>query len=226
MSILSVVSLCATGGQIVHKNFSLTVYQSLESNLHEALEASAGASGDDRWAFTALLIDRLAFRQLLIDRGVLDRIALHDQWSEHNQGLNRFRGSFYSQYLQPLFYEALATHPRQRGDDLPDSFRDVPHLAGGLFKPILSDERDHDVPDTVMKPVLSQFVESEERTLVNEAANGSLLQTYTEGFESRDLAGQIPQHYSAIVDAYKSEIEYVESEIERTLRSFTNPEAN
>jgi hypothetical protein len=26
-SILSVVSLCATGGQIVHKNFSLTVYQ-------------------------------------------------------------------------------------------------------------------------------------------------------------------------------------------------------
>ena len=26
-AILSVVSLCATGGQIVHKNFSLTVYQ-------------------------------------------------------------------------------------------------------------------------------------------------------------------------------------------------------
>jgi len=168
----------------------------------------------------------LAFLKLLIDRGVLDGVALHDQWSEHNQGLNRFRGSFYSQYLQPLFYDALATRPRQRGDDLPDSFRDVPFLAGGLFEPILSDERDYDVSDTVIKPVLSRFVESEERTLVNEAANGSLLQTYTEGFESRDLAGQIPRHYSTIVDAYEAELEYVESEIERTLRSFTGPEAN
>jgi hypothetical protein len=201
-------------------------YQSLDSNLHEVLEAPASTSESDQLAFTALLIDRLAFLKLLIDRGVLDDIALHDQWSEHNQGLNRFRGSFYSQYLQPLFYDALATRPRQRGEDLPDSFRDVPYLAGGLFEPILSDEHNYDVPDTVVKPVLSRFVESEERTLVNEAANGSLLQTYTEGFESRDLAGQIPQHYSAIVDAYDAEIEYVESEIERTLRSFTSPEAN
>ena len=201
-------------------------YQSLESNLHETVEAPAGASEDDRLAFAALLVDRLAFLKLLIDRGVLDGIALHDQWSEHNHGLNRFRGSFYSQYLQPLFYDALATRPRQRGDELPDSFRDVPFLAGGLFESILSDERDYDVPDTVMKPVLSRFIESEERTLVNEAANGSLLQTYTEGFESRDLAGQIPRHYSAIVDAYEAELEYVESEIERTLRSFTGPEAN
>jgi len=77
-----------------------------------------------------------------------------------------------------------------------------------------------------MKPVLSRFLESEERTLVNEAANGSLLQTYTEGFESRDLAGEIPRHYSAIVDAYEAELEFVESEIERTLRSFTGSETN
>jgi hypothetical protein len=202
-------------------------YHSLESNLYGALEAPTGASEDDQLAFTALVVDRLAFLKLLIDRGVLGSIAFHDQWSEHNQGLNRFRGSFYSQYLQPLFYDALATRPRQRGDeDLPDSFRDVPYLAGGLFEPILPDEHDYDIPDTVMKPVLSRFVESEERTLVNEAANGSLLRTYTEGFKSRDLAGQIPQHYSTIVDVYETEIEYVESEIERTLRSFTSPEAN
>lgn len=98
---------------------------------------------------------------------------------------------------------------------------------GGLnFCIVLSDEDDYDVPDTVMKPILSRLVESEERTLVNEAASGSLLQTYTEGFESRDIAGQIPRHYPDIVDAYESEIKYVESEIERTLRSFTSTEAN
>jgi len=71
-------------------------YQSLESNLHETIEVPAGASENDRLAFAALLVDRLAFLKLLIDRGVLDGVALHDQWSEHNQGLNRFRGSFYS----------------------------------------------------------------------------------------------------------------------------------
>lgn len=198
-------------------------YQSLESNLHDALDAPAEASRSDELAFAALLVDRLAFLKLLVDRGVLDGVALHDQWSEHNQGLNRFRGSFYSQYLQPLFYDALSTRPRRRDGDLPDPFRDVPFLAGGLFDPILSVEHGYDVPDTVMKPVLARFVEAEERTLVNEAAGGSLLQTYTEDFESRDLAGQIPQHYSAIVDAFRAEIEYVESEIERTLRSFANP---
>jgi hypothetical protein len=203
-------------------------YQTLESNLHDSLDAPPGTSEEDQLAFAALLVDRLAFLKLLIDRGVLDDVALHDQWSEHNKGLNRFRGSFYSQYLQPLFYDSLATPPQRRDDDLPSSFGDVPFLAGGLFDRILSDERDYDVPDTVMKPVLSRFVEGEERTLVNEAAGGSLLQTYTEDFESRELAGQIAQaqHYSVLVDAYESEIEYVESEIERTLRSFTNPETN
>jgi len=198
-------------------------YQSLESNLQTAVDAPMEAEKSDKLAFAALLADRLAFLKLLIDRGVLDDVALHEQWSEHNHGLNRFRGSFYSQYLQPLFYDALATPPHQREEVLPDPFVEVPHLTGGLFEPILPEERVYDVPDGVMKPILVQFVESEERTLVNEAADGSLLQTYTEEFESRELAGQMPQRYTAIVDAYTAEIEYVESEIERTLRSFTDP---
>lgn len=199
-------------------------YQTLESNLHDGLDAPSDASRGDQLAFAVLLVDRLAFLKLLIDRGVLDDVALHQQWNEHNQGLNRFRGSFYSQYLQPLFYSALATRPQKREDDLPRSFSDVPFLAGGLFDPILPEERDYDVPDTMMKHLLSRFVEGEERTMINEAAGESLLQTYTGYFENSDLAGQIPQHYSTIVDAYEAEIKYVESEIERTLRSFTGPE--
>ncbi|WP_226042471.1 hypothetical protein [Natrinema sp. DC36] len=198
-------------------------YQSLESNLQTAVDTPTGAEKSDKLAFAALLADRLGFLKLLIDRGVLNDVALHEQWSEHNRGLNKFRGSFYSQYLQPLFYDALATPPNQREENLPDSFVEVPHLTSGLFEPILPEERTYDVPDEAMKPILVQFVESEERTLVNEAADGSLLQTYTEEFESRELAGQMPQHYTAIVDAYTTEIDYVESEIERTLRSFANP---
>jgi hypothetical protein len=220
----------AIGGLTRFYDFYLEVisgdgdYRSLDSNLQDSLNPPAGASRSDQLAFATLLVDRLAFLKLLIDRDVLNDVVLHEQWSEHNQGLNQFRGSFYSQYLQPLFYDALGTHTRQRDDDLYSSFNNLPFLNGGLFEPILPDERDYDVPDKMMKPLLSRFVENERRTLINEATGGSLLQTYTEEFESRDLAGQIAQHYSTIVDAYESEREYVESEIERTLRSFTSPE--
>ena len=201
-------------------------YQSFESNLYNTVESPASASDDDRLAFATLLVDRLALVKLLIDRGVLDDISLYDQLNEHTHGLNRYQGSFYSLYLQPLFYDALSTRPQQRGDDVPSSFRDVPFLDGGLFKPILPDEGDYDVSDEVIEPILSRFVEGEERTLINEATNGSLLETYTEEFESQDLAGQMARHYPTIVDSYEAEIEYVESEIERTLRSFTDSETN
>ncbi|MDL0138807.1 hypothetical protein PNP85_04720 [Halobacterium salinarum] len=200
-------------------------YQHLDTALVDAIEEPPDASQPEKLAFAVLLVERLAFVKLLADRGILKRVALHAQWSEHNQGLNRFRGSFYSQYLQPLFYDALSTPSQQRDDGLPEMFGDVPYLGGELFESILPSGRAFDVPDSVMKLVLTQFVENEERTLVNEAAAGSILETYTEEFESRELAGQIPQHYVDIVDAYREEIEYVESEIERTLRSFAATEA-
>lgn len=200
-------------------------YQQLDAALVDTIEGPPDASQSEKLAFATLLVDRLAFVKLLADRGILEGVALHTQWSEHNQGLNRFRGSFYSQYLQPLFYHALSTPTPQRDAELPEMFSDVPYLGGGLFESILPAERAFDVPDSVMKPVLTQFIENEERTLVNEAAAGSILETYTEEFESRALAGQIPQYYADIVDAYGAEIEYVESEIERTLRSFAGTEA-
>jgi len=199
-------------------------YQQLDMALLDAIEGPPDASQPERLAFTALLVDRLAFVKLLSDRGILDSVALHEQWSEHNQGLNRFRGSFYSQHLQPLFYGALSTPKQQRDNELPEVFSDVPYLGGGLFESILPTERDFDVPDSVMKPVLTQFIENEERTLVNEAAAGSILETYTEEFENQELAGQMPQYYADIVEAYTAEIEYVEAEIERTLRSFAAAE--
>lgn len=196
-------------------------YESLEEDLVAAVDAPDGASHADRVAFATLLVDRLAFLKLLSDRGVLDDIALHDQWSEHNQGLNRFHGSFYSEYLQPLFYDMFSVPPRNRNDELSDSFGNPPYLAGGLFEPILPDERGYDIPDRVMKPLLARFIEGEGQTLIDEAADGPLLKTYKQEFESSELVVDIPEHYATIVDAYTAEIEHVESEIERTLRSFT-----
>lgn len=195
-------------------------YQSLDSNLVSAIDAPEGAASSDKLAFAALFVDRMAFLKLLVDRGILEGVSLQDAWSDHNQGLNRFRGSFYSNHLQPLFYDVLSTPPQQRSEELANSFPDVPHLAGGLFEQVLPDEAAYDIPDETMKVVLARFVEGEGRTLINEAASGSLLQTYTEEYESRTLAGEMPRHYSAIVEAYAAEIDHVESHIERTLRSF------
>jgi hypothetical protein len=63
-------------------------------------------------------------------------------------------------------YTPRPYYPLGTNDEQPDFFID------NLIEPTLSDERYYDVSNTVMKPVLSRFVESEERTLVNEAANG------------------------------------------------------
>lgn len=44
--------------------------------------------------------------------------------------------------------------PRAREPELPESLREVPHLAGSLFEPVFPDEHACDIPDEVMKPVL------------------------------------------------------------------------
>lgn len=199
-------------------------YQNFELNLVDALNAPSGATPAEKLVFAALFVDRVAVLKLLADRDLLEGVVFHEQWRNHNQGLNRFRGSFYSQYFEPLFYDALSTPRRSRDDGLRESFRDLYHLGGGLFSPILPDERDYDLPDDVMKVVLTRLVEDGQRTLVNEAVGGSLLQAYTEEYESRDIAGRIPHYYSTIIDAYAAEVEYVESQVERTLRSYEDPE--
>lgn len=195
-------------------------YQTIESDIMSMLEAPDDATQSEELAFGALFLDRMAFLKLLDDRGVIEGVSLRKEWEEHNRGLNRFRGSFYSTFLQPLFYDALSAHPKQRDGELQRSLQEVPFLSGGLFERLLPNELAYDLPDETVKTVLSRFVEGEGRTLINEAANGSLLETYTEEYENRELAGEFPQHYTAIVGAYHGEIEFVESQIERTLRSF------
>jgi hypothetical protein len=190
----------------------------LNTPLVEALDAPDGASDSERVAFAALLIDRLAFLRLMRDRGVLD-LELHDEWSEHNRGLNRFQGSFYEARLQPLFYEVLPTHPSQRTDT--DAYGRPPMFAGGLFEPVLNDEDAYDVPDPAMQAVLTAFVEGEARTVINEAPRGSLLESYRQA-DAVDLAGRIAEWYGDVTRAYEAEIEYVEENIEPTLRRFSD----
>ena len=82
-------------------------HEGIRQPLVKVIEGPEDTDGASRLAFSTLLIDRLAFLQLIQDRRVVD-FRLREEWDEHDQGLNRWRGSFYETCLQPLFYDFLS----------------------------------------------------------------------------------------------------------------------
>lgn len=188
-------------------------HDGIDTPLVEAVDAPAGAGEAEKIAFAALLLDRLAFVRLMRDRGVLE-VKLHEEWSHHNQGLNRFQGSFYDTHLKPLFYDVLS-EPREEREE--DELGNPPQFAGGLFEPVLDDEKAYDVGDEVMQDVLTVFIEGESRTVINEGARGSLLESYR-ATEETDLSGRMAEWYADLTRAYESELAYVEENISPTLR--------
>lgn len=186
--------------------------------LIDAVEPPAGATEAEQTAFVALLVDRLAFLQVMHDRGVL-QVELHEQWQQSNEGLNRWQGSFYDTCLRPLFYDVLSEPPGEREEV--DAFGRPPEFAGGLFDPVLEDEHEYDVRDAAMQDALTAFIEGESRAVINEAARGSLLESYR-ATEEVDLAGRIAEWYGDVTGAYESELRYVEENIEPTLRRYSH----
>lgn len=75
----------------------------------------------------------------------------------------------------------------------------------------------YDVGDDVMREVLTVFIEGESRTVINEGARGSLLQSYR-ATEETDLVGRIAEWYADLARAYNSELGYVKENISPTLR--------
>ncbi|ESP90149.1 hypothetical protein [Candidatus Halobonum tyrrellensis] len=188
-------------------------HNGIDTPLAEAVDAPAGTGEAEKTAFAALLLDRLTFVRLMRDRGVL-KVKLHEEWSHHNKGLNRFQGSFYDTHLKPLFYDVLS---EPKGEREEDKFGNPPHFAGGLFEPVLHDEGAYDVSDDVMQDVLTVFIEGESRTVINEGARGSLLESYR-ATEEPDLAGRMAEWYADLTRVYETELAYVEENISPTLR--------
>jgi|AntDeeMetageno50_2_1112565.scaffolds.fasta_scaffold03116_1 hypothetical protein len=189
-------------------------HDGIDTPLVEAVNAPDSADKAEKTAFMALLVDRLAFVRLMRDRGVLN-VELHEEWSHHNKGLNRFQGSFYDTHLKPLFYDVLSVPKLERKDE--DAFGSPPEFTGGLFEPVLDNEDDYDITDGVMQDVLTVFIEGESRTVINEAACGSLLESYRATDET-DLVGRMAEWYADLTRVYESELAYVEENISPTLR--------
>lgn len=195
-------------------------YHDIETPLIEGIDAPSGTSVNEQLAFAVLLLERLAFLQLLRDRGILDLPAFQKSWREKSRGLNRYTGTYYSKYLKPLFYSVLPHPPADRPTESVETYGQPAQLAGGLFAPLLEEEDTFDVDDAVMQTVLMTFIENESRTLVNEAARSPLIAEFAAAYEGNDIVGRIAPWYSTIEDAYEREVDYVEREIETTLRSY------
>ncbi|MCO8245358.1 hypothetical protein [Haladaptatus sp. AB643] len=192
-------------------------HNGVNTPLVDAVDAPGGATEAERTAFAALTLDRLAFIRLMRDRDVLE-IDLHDEWRQSNNGLNRFQGSFYSTCLLSLFYDVLAK-PWKARKDL-EAFGRPPEFGGGLFEPILTGESEYDIDDSAMQDALTALIEGESRTVINEAARGSLLESYRQT-DDVDLAGKIAEWYADLTGAYEAERQYVEENIEPTLRRYS-----
>lgn len=188
-------------------------HDGIDTPFVKAVDAPANAGEVEKTAFAALLLDRLAFVRLMRDRGVLE-IELHEEWSHHNKGLNRFQGSFYDTHLKPLFQDVLSEPKGKREEN---EFGSPPYFAGGLFERVLDDEDAYDIGDDVMQDVLTVFIEGESRTVINESARGSILESYW-ATEQTDLAGGMAEWYADLTRAYEAELAYVEENIRPTLR--------
>jgi len=191
-------------------------YDGVDTPILEAIDAPADTGESERLAFAALLVDRLAFIRLMEDRGVLN-LSLREEWADHDQGLSRYGDSFLQKELHPLFYDVLSEPPAAR--DGPQGFGQPPQFGGGLFEPVLPREHMYDVPDEVMRALLTVFIEGQVRTVINEAVHGSLLESYR-GSGETDIAGQMAEWYGEITARYDAELDYVEAHIRPTLRGF------
>lgn len=103
----------------------------------QAVEAGVqGLHGEQRRAFTELLINRLVFLKFVEKKGWLngDTDYLYHKYEAY--GVLRF----WKDFLFHLFFEGLNTDPAQRSKDTNDLLGDIPYLNAELFA--LSDQWD------------------------------------------------------------------------------------
>jgi len=149
-------------------------HDGIDTPLVEAVNAPDSADKAEKPRLWPCSLTDCAFVRLMRDRGVLN-VELHEEWSHHNKGLNRFKAPSTIRISNPVLRCAVGSEIERKDED---AFGSPPEFTGGLFEPVLDNEDDYDITDGVMQDVLTVFIEGESRTVINEAACGSLLESY------------------------------------------------
>lgn len=132
---------------------------------HDALQRSIeGIPEKDpaRSWYASVLLNRLMFLYFIQDKGFLDgdrQYLAHHLQRGTNSGPSE--NAYYSSFLRPLFYDALARPVAERQAHIESRVGHVPYLGGGLFDPHPI-ERQHPslaVPDAAFARVFALFDE-------------------------------------------------------------------
>ena len=117
-----------------------------------------GATEDQARLFAVELMNRLVFIKFLEDKALVHTDLLRTLTETYEAGM--YTGSFYEEFLQPLFYDVMNEQPSGRSENVQniDLFQDIPYLNGGLFRPTINgddfDEEDFDVRNSVLFSII------------------------------------------------------------------------
>ena len=116
------------------------------------------ATEDNARLFAVELMNRLVFIKFLEDKALVHSDLLQTLTETYEAGM--YTGSFYEEFLQPLFYDVMNEQPGNRSENVQniDLFQDIPYLNGGLFRPSIDgddfDEEDFDVRNSVLFSII------------------------------------------------------------------------
>jgi type I restriction-modification system DNA methylase subunit len=124
----------------------------------DGVVAPEGATEDETRLFSVELMNRLVFIKFLEDKGLVHPELLQTLVDTYENGM--YTGSFYEEFLQPLFYDVMNERPENRSNNVQniDLFQNIPYLNGGLFRPTINgddfEEGDFDVRDSVLFSII------------------------------------------------------------------------
>jgi hypothetical protein len=152
--------------QKVTKRF-FTEFQTIHDNLVELIGGIANPH-DRRW-YASILLNRLMFIYFLQRKGFLDYkdntsrdgdvLYLQNKLAESQSRKKAASDSFYSGFLQLLFFEGFAKPEEKRSAEARQSLGAIRYLNGGLFLPhrIETENKSITIPDEFFERLLKLF---------------------------------------------------------------------
>lgn len=118
--------------------------------------------------FSVILMNRLLFIKFLEEKNLVPNDFLSKLWEKKKN--SSIPGTFYGNYLKPLFYE-IFNIPTQQRKTTEDFYKGIPYLNGGLFRENVPNEKNFDIYDDIMEELIN-FLEKYKFTFKNNINNG------------------------------------------------------
>jgi len=118
------------------------------------------ANGNDANLFSVIFMNRLIFIRFLEDKRIVPKNLLKRMLNDYKA--SETPASFYTTYLKPLFYEVFNKGKENRISAVKRNplYDQIPYLNGGLFREVISYEKNYDIENEGVELVLENLLES------------------------------------------------------------------